>query len=276
MPRYLITSIIVAVFALLILNRRSFIYPPSHRNTPSPKTYIDQRLLTGASTTLKINYIEHGPRDNKNLALTFDADMTPGMVTLLRTGLVKSWYNREIKKILDREQAKATIFFSGLWVKIYPEETKALSHDPLIEIANHSYSHPGFTPTCYDLPFLGPSHDFDEVENTQLIIKSVTGILPKYFRFPGGCFARVDLETVARLDLTVVHWDIASSDGFNYNTESIVNNVKSHVQNGSILVFHLHDGSYAPKTAEAISILIPYLRSQGYQLVTVSELIGNP
>ena len=34
--------------------------------------------------------INFGPRDHKNIALTFDADMTPGMLAHLKTGVVKT------------------------------------------------------------------------------------------------------------------------------------------------------------------------------------------
>ena len=43
------------------------------------------------------------------------------------------------------------------------------------------------------------------------------------------------------------------------------------VQNGSILLFHARK-----KDAKCLSVLIPQLVAEGYQLVTVSELLGLP
>lgn len=85
------------------------------------------------------------------MALTFDADMTPAMSTLLKKGIIKSWYNKPIKDTLDREQVKATVFLGGLWSKVYPKESYDLAHDPLIEIGNHSYNHFAFTKGCFGL-----------------------------------------------------------------------------------------------------------------------------
>ena len=76
-----------------------------------------------------------------------------------------------------------------------------------------------------------------------------------------------------KLGLKVVHWDVAAEDGFNYNTQSIVNNVLSQTQNGSIIVFHIHGNIFAPKTNDALKEIIPALKKRGYQFVTVSELL---
>lgn len=247
---------------------KNLIYPPLHRDIASPRQLIPE------AATSSIEIIEHGDRSKALIALTFDADMTPGMRLLLKTGAVKSLYNAKIKEILDSNDVPATIFLGGLWTQTYPNEAKALAADPLIEIGNHSYNHYAFANSCYGLPILG-SNQIDDVALAQKTIKEITGVTPKYFRFPGGCYQTVSLETVASLGLTVVHWDVASEDGFNNNTDSIVRGAESKVQNGSILVFHLHDNSYAPKTADALQKIIPDLKMRGFKFVTISELISN-
>lgn len=253
-----------------------FIYPPLHRFQLSPAAFIAQQknILTGASISLVVE--EHGSRVLPKISLTFDADMTPGMKFLLDTGVVKSWYNRDIQQTLDREKVPATVFLGGLWTKTYPIEAKVLAADPLIEIGNHSYNHYAFTSTCFGLPFWPDTKEkTDDVAKAQDIIKTITGVTPKYFRFPGGCSERVDLETVAKLGLTIVYWDTVGDDGFNTNTDSIVNAVESQVQNGSIIVLHIHDGSYAPKTNDALLRIIPDLKKRGFQFVKLSELLAG-
>jgi peptidoglycan-N-acetylglucosamine deacetylase len=268
---FIIASSVIGVLAVCIyfFVPQLFIYPPLHRFQVSPKN-----ILTGASISLIVE--EHGSRLLPKVALTFDADMTPGMKVLLKTGAVKSWYNRQIQQTLDRQHVPATVFLGGLWTQTYPIEAKSLASDPLIEIGNHSYNHYAFTSTCFGLPFWsGEKEKTDDVAKAQDIIKTITGVTPKYFRFPGGCSEHVDLETVAKLGLTVVYWDVVARDGFNDNTDSIVNAVESQVQNGSIIVMHIHDGSYAPKTNDALLRIIPDLKKRGFQFVKVSELLAG-
>lgn len=219
--------------------------------------------------------MEHGSRYQYKIALTFNADMTIGMQRMQKLGIVKSWYDKTIVQTLDKENAKATIFLSNLWVQSYPTETKLLAQDPLIEIGNLSYSHPAFTKNCVTFPFLDNSKDKNEVQITQDAIKQVTGVTPAYFRFPGGCFDKSDLQAINKLGLKVIYWDVASTDGLNNNSSSIVQTVESAAQNGSIIVFHLQGEPLSSKTSEALSKIIPDLRKRGFQLVTISELLNE-
>ena len=83
---------------------------------------------------------DHAATSQKIVALTFDADMTPGMLRELKAGKVASWYNGKVIEALRQQQAPATLFLTGLWIETYPDATKQLAADPLFELGNHSYS----------------------------------------------------------------------------------------------------------------------------------------
>lgn len=212
-----------------------------------------------------------GPTDKPKIALTFDADMTNGMKKKLNQGLVKSWYNKEVIDVLEKENIKATLFLTGMWVEIYPNEAKSLASNPLFEIGSHSYDHPAFSWPCYTLRKVDLKEKESEIDKTQEILKGI-GVENSLFRFPGGCHQKSDSDLVNSRGLSVVGWDISSTDAFNQNTASIVSRVMAKTKNGSILVFHLHGGPNAPKTAEALKQLIPKLRQKGFEFVKVSEL----
>ncbi len=273
--RFLLVVLLIVI--VLFIGRDKIwvwvVYPPLHRDQLAARLSLEriQKLLPNAAS-ISLQILEHGSRDFPRVALTFDADMTPAMKLLLDQGMVESWYNAPVKEVLDQEKVKATVFLGGLWTKTYPIQAKALASDPLIEIGNHSYNHYAFAAGCYNLPLLANENNVDDVATAQKIITQTTGVTPKYFRFPGGCNERVDLITVADLGMTVVGWDVPAGDGFNNNTDSIVRQVENNVQNGSIVVLHLHDGTYAPKTAEALKKIIPDLRARGFQFVKLSEL----
>src|SRR6266403_4414197 len=95
--------------------------------------------------------IFNGDRDKREIALTFDADMTEGMESQLQSGEVTSYYNKKVIDILNQTQTKATLFLTGMWIEMYPDEARELAQNPLFELGNHSYSHPGFDGDCYGL-----------------------------------------------------------------------------------------------------------------------------
>ncbi|GEM86477.1 polysaccharide deacetylase family protein [Meiothermus granaticius] len=242
-------------------------------------------------SALAAGVITHGPRTAARIALTFDADMTPGMRENLRSGRVKAYNDPRIYAILEREGVKATFFLSGMWIEEYPTQTKALAQNPLFELANHSYSHPGFAQPCYGLPSVPLTPLWGEektrldleqaktqqVLQTQALLERVAGVKNRYFRFPGGCASPADIALVERLGLEVIGWDAAGEDGGQKDPAVIVGHVLSRVHNGSIIVLHCHGGPKLPATSAALAQLIPALRARGFTFVKLSELLsGNP
>lgn len=222
-----------------------------------------------------VEVINHGNRNLPEVAITLDADMTPGMVNNLKSGKIKSYYNKRVVDVLEKEQVKATIFLTGMWVEQYPRVSTALAKNPLFEIANHSYSHPGFTKSCFGLPKVPIWGKLGEFEESQEVIEMITGIVPKFFRFPGGCYENKDVELANQQSLKVVEWDDASGDGFNTDLKGMVSKLESNTTNGSILVFHLHGNKNAPRSAEVLQMVIPYLKSKGFKFVTMSEMVEH-
>ena len=61
--------------------------------------------------------IEHGPRNSKLVAVTFDACPTS----------LADEYDEKVVEVLLREKVPATIFMSGRWVEKNPEKAKFLA-----------------------------------------------------------------------------------------------------------------------------------------------------
>ena len=76
--------------------------------------------------------IEHGPRDSKMVALTFDACPTSK----------EDEYDERVIGVLINEKVPATLFMSGRWVEKNGEMAKYLADQPQFEIANHAFWHP--------------------------------------------------------------------------------------------------------------------------------------
>jgi peptidoglycan-N-acetylglucosamine deacetylase len=271
----LLIFLLLFFFIIIFPELRISKFPMRHSDQPSPEKYVRSKMEILSTTLPEPIIIKNGPRDSKNIAITFDADMTYAMLDMLHSGTVKSWYNKPVKEYLDKESVRFTVFFTGLWVKTYPKEAREIAHDPLVEIGNHSYSHPAFSANCFGLPMIEQKFAENEVESAQKIIIEKTGIIPEIFRFPGGCYEDIDVKTITRLGLKIIHWDVVGEDSFNNNIDSITENIKQGTQNGSIIVLHLNQGPFAPKTYEALLQAIPYLKAKGFRFVKVSELISD-
>ena len=247
-------------------------YPPPYYSppyVPQPPVIrtVDHPAVDG------VRSFDNGSRDGNRVALTFDADMTMGMLAQLQSGAVGSWYNREVAAILRQEKIPATIFMTGLWARAYPEEARLLAADPLFEIGSHTYDHAAFRVPCYNLG--GALNPAGEIVDAQTTIAAITGITPRLLRFPGDCYNEADLAMAADRGLTVISGDVRSGDGFNASPSGIVNTVERLTRPGSIILMHLHGGPNAPNTAAALRQLIPWLRAQGLEPVGVSQLLGR-
>jgi peptidoglycan-N-acetylglucosamine deacetylase len=220
--------------------------------------------------------VSHGSRDRPWVALTFDADITQAMLAALRAHRVAAWYDPRLIATLQASDTPATIFLTGLWAQTYPEVVRSLALDPRFELENHSLDHAAFRAPCYRLPGLrNDATRWAEVIDAARVIAALTGRVPRYFRFPGGCYAPSDLALVAALGETPVGWDVVSGDAFQRDARVIVARVLAQVRPGSIIVLHLVGAPNAPATEAALRIIIPELRARGYRFVTLAQLLGE-
>ncbi len=219
--------------------------------------------------------VDHGSRQVKNIALTFDADMTPAMRKRLLSGQIKTWYNAKIIQTLEETHTQATLFLTGMWIELYPQVTQELAQNPLFELGNHSYSHPAFASPCFGLQPIDNKDDWAQITKTQTLLQNA-GVNNRWFRFPGGCHDTQDLKTLQELKLVPIGWDVDGPDAFNTNTPAIVQNILRHTQNGSIIVLHLHGGPNAPKTDQVLPEIIAKLKAKGFNFVKISTLLNQP
>ncbi len=221
---------------------------------------------------LSESIVFHGSSASAKLALTFDADMTPGMAAQMANPNI-TWYNAKLVDVLHQTQTPATLFLTGMWIETHPDIAKTLSNDPLFELGNHSYSHPSFSRPCFGLKPISENEKPAQITKTQVLLKSLTGKDNLYFRFPGGCYTKNDLALVKSFGLLPIQWNSEGPDSFNTDTNKIIANLKRYTHNGTIIVLHLDGEKNSPKTAEVVSAYIPWARSQGYEFVKLSDLL---
>lgn len=232
---------------------------------PKPQATVDHPPVDNTIS------FDNGSRQQSKVALTFDADMTPGMLAQLRAGQVHSWYNQELRDLLDAEHIHATIFLTGLWTQTYPDVARSLAQDPNFELGNHTYDHAAFRTPCYGLAGAGDREA--EIVKTQETIEATTGVRPQLLRFPGDCYDRSDEALAQQHALSVISGDVRSGDAFNSNAQAIAATVLSQIKPGSIVVMHFHGAPNAPMTAPAVRQIIQGVRARGLEFGTVSEVL---
>jgi peptidoglycan/xylan/chitin deacetylase (PgdA/CDA1 family) len=218
--------------------------------------------------------IDHGRRTRRWVALTFDADMTRAMLARLRSGQHRTWYDAAIVHELEATHTPATIFLTGLWTEAYPNVVRRLAHNKLFELENHSVDHSGWLAPCYGLPVVhGALSKRAEIEGAAADIRSVAGITPRYFRFPGGCHNESDLRLVAAAGERAVGWDVVSGDAYQPDPLPIIQQVLDGVRPGSIVIMHIVGAPNAPATDRVLPVVIRGLRARGYRFVTVRKMV---
>ena len=105
-------------------------------------------------------------------------------------------------------------------------------------------------------------------------INQVAGIRPQIVRAPHGWYPDNLLAAVNTLQYQLVGWNVDPEDWRYPGADKIITRVMEQVKPGSIIL--LHDGPYTAdrrQTVEALPQIIEQLWREGYQFVTVSELL---
>ncbi|GAA2987844.1 MULTISPECIES: polysaccharide deacetylase family protein [Streptomyces] len=241
--------------------------PPTMAPGPAGLTPVFERRAPGGSGSATGS----PGRDEKVVALTFDADMTADQGPRAEAG--EHFDNPELIALLRRLKVPATVFMTGRWAEEYPSQARSIGTDPLFEIANHSYSHYAFASPCYGLPTVEEGAMRAEVEQAfDAIRKTGARQVVPYFRFPGGCYDDASRKALAPTGVTAVQWDVVSGDAFATDADAVAQQVLDGVGPGSLVVMHC-TRSAAPVTDEAVRQVVPALRERGYRFVKVSELM---
>ena len=219
---------------------------------------------------------EKEAKNTKKIAFTFD-DGPQAPKEDLDAG-----YYPYTEYLLDRIEtlgAKVTFFVLGERAEWYPNAIKrAVSLG--CEIGSHSYSHPS--------PFdeLSESKFNEEINKAETAIKAASGYKPTLFRPVGGAITEKQLASLANRGYTSVAWSIDTNDWdgsksyyymetrpdeFNEFVDAKVNLILSEAYDGGIILMHDKSMSSVIIFERAAKKLI----EEGYELVTVSEILGN-
>lgn len=182
-------------------------------------------------------------KSNKMVAFTFDDGPSYNTIKIVNT--------------LVKYDSKATFFLVGNQIEKYAKTMDVLVKNGM-DIGNHTYSHK-------ELTKLRDKEILKEIDLTNEVIYNKTGIKPMFLRPSYGAMNK----RIKKLStMPIIVWNIDTLDWKYHNSNKIKDKILKYVSDGDIIL--MHDTYVA--TLNAVEMVIPELKKQGYKIVSVSEL----
>jgi len=227
---------------------------PTPVPSPSPTGPLPPWLSQAIATLQAKNRLLYsGNASLPEIALTFDDGPNP-------------YYTPLILSILQKYNVKATFFCIGRQVAAYPALVKQ-EYNAGHVIGNHSWSHP-------DMALLSSASIRLQLVSTSNVILEVTGVQPIFFRPPYGIMSVPVLTQAYHLGLTTVIWNDEARDWQLPGASVIVNRILGLARDGAIMLLH-DGGGNRSQTVAALPYIIRGLRSGGFQLVTIAQMMQD-
>ncbi|MCR4590123.1 MAG: polysaccharide deacetylase [Lachnospiraceae bacterium] len=186
-----------------------------------------------------------------------------------------SVYTGEILDILREYDAKATFFVCGTGDS--DERLKPL-YGRIVEeghtIGMHSYSHV-YSKVYGDLELF--QYDLDKIRN---LIYNETGVVPKYYRFPGGSGNTIAslpmkdyISVLYSQGMEYYDWNVYGGDssGNRLSSADIVKNTLDGVDRRDTAVILLHDTGSKRNTVEALPGILDGLKQRGMDIRAIDD-----
>jgi peptidoglycan/xylan/chitin deacetylase (PgdA/CDA1 family) len=196
------------------------------------------------------------PRGTKQIALTYDdGPNDPHTLRLL--------------EVLARHEARATFFLIGRYVRQRPEIAREIIKAGHV-VGNHTFTHPL-------LIFKSDDEIRKELSDCRAALQDAVGEHSNLFRPPFGGRRPGTLRIARELGFTPIMWNVTGYDWTAPPTAVIENKVSKQIRGGDVVL--LHDGGHKQMGADreqtvlATDHLITRYKSQGYEFVTVPQML---
>jgi peptidoglycan-N-acetylglucosamine deacetylase len=198
--------------------------------------------------------VSSGPSTAAKIALSFDDG--PSVAN-----------TAAVMDLLEQHGARGTFFVVG---------SRTPGHEDLLrraisnghELGNHTFSH------VHTVRL--PLHVLErEIVSAQRAIENAVGAAAplRLVRPPFGKDRRRITNVTKELGLVTVLWSIDSGDTRGFESQRVVEAVTANAKPGAIVLMH-DGGQRRDTTLTALSSILPHLRARGFELTTVSDVLG--
>ncbi len=222
------------------------------------RCFINKKIYSEWSDVFSGNVIRAidmaGIDPNKPMvAITYDDGPGPG------------GHTERIIEAFKQVGGHATFFQLGNRAESYPSLMQLMVENGH-EIGCHTYDH----------KHSGDEVTSDDIVHANDVIEASCGVRPTLFRSPGGSTTDLMRSVCLSEGIPIIQWNVDTKDWKTKDAASVCEEIKNTIADGNIILMH----NIYESTATATEQILPWLVEQGYQLVTVSQLIqaktGNP
>ena len=183
--------------------------------------------------------------ETRKIALTFDDGP-------------HSVYTEEMLNVLEEAEVPATFFLLGQNIEGREELVQKIAEKGHL-IGNHTMDHVQLNHQTYEKAL-------EQIRASNQVISQITGQTPVYIRPPFGEWSK---ELQEEVDMTAVLWDVDPVDWKVKNTETVVKRILKNARDGDIILLHDVYGT----SVDAALEIVDQMRAEGYEFVTVDEII---
>lgn len=174
-----------------------------------------------------------------------------------------SWGEADLPSILATLKhfgVRATFFLDGAWVKKNPDLAKEIVAAGHV-VGSHGSGHPDFRK-------LSDPALKNQILDTNQVIKNTVGVKPTLIAPPAGSFDARAVKAAAADHMYTILWTVDSVDWRRPAATTILSRVMSGMQPGSLILLHP-----TTPTAQALPLLIRELKTRGYHLKTLEQVV---
>ncbi|MFZ5353771.1 MAG: polysaccharide deacetylase family protein [Bacillota bacterium] len=174
------------------------------------------------------------------------------------------WGNEYISDMLDilkQHNIKISYFIGGQWASKYPELLTEIYKEGH-ELGNHGYMHLRHSQ-------LSSEDNKKEILRTEAVVQKITGVKTNLFAPPYGDLNDLVVDAAEALNYRVIMWSIDTIDWNTKDYNKIIERIDKKHHNGAIILMHP-----TKVTIEALPNMIEKLKSYGYKITTVSEVLN--
>ena len=167
-------------------------------------------------------------------------------------------YSRQFADLLEKYNGHATFFVLGANVSSFDQSLKYV-YDKGNEIASHTHNHKNLNKHTAETVR-------SEIEKADQAIYDAIGAYPTLIRAPYGNANGSVLKIGNR---PFIKWNLDTEDWKSRNAQAVKNMILNYVADGDIILMHeIYESTY-----DGLALALEELSKQGYQFVTVSELM---